>query len=265
MRECPFCGGRYEVFLPYGADVPVLRQYQVVGGGPRAEVICQSPFCSSLDRERLVYLFLMHRTELLTSAARVLHVAPEPNLARRLRQRSIYTAVDLEAEDAVIRMDLTALGFRDSSFDVVICNHVLEHIADDRAALLEIHRVLRPTGWAVLQVPISQCAPATFEDESVTEPIDRERVFGQADHVRIYGQDYRDRLASAGYSIEVRNAAIEFGDSFCERHGLCKQENVYLCLKSGVETTQPRITRHHAAGRNQPATLPCDHKLASSS
>jgi SAM-dependent methyltransferase len=249
MRECPFCGGRYEAFLPYGADVPVLRHYQVVGGGPRADVVCQSPPCSSLDRERLVYLFLMHRTELLTSAASVLHVAPEPNLGHRLRHRPIYTAVDLKAEDGVIQMDLAALGFRDSSFDVVICNHVLEHITDDRAALDEIHRVLRPTGWAILQVPISLCAQTTFEDDSVTDPIDRERVFGQDDHVRIYGQDYRDRLESAGYALDVRNAAIEFGDAFCERYGLCKQENLYLCQKSGAQTAHPGVTRHHALDR----------------
>lgn len=229
MRECPFCGGRYEAFLPYGADVPVLRQYQVVGGGPRANVVCQSPECSSLDRERLVFLFLKYRTELLSDRARVLHVAPEPNLAQRLWQRPVYAAIDLQADAGVMPMDLTDLGFRDASFDVVICNHVLEHIADDRAALNEIHRVLRPTGWAILQVPISLCAQTTFEDDSVTDPIDRERVFGQGDHVRIYGQDYPDRLESAGYSVEVRNAAIEFGEAFCERHGLCQQENVYLC------------------------------------
>ncbi len=245
MRECPFCGGRYEAFLPYGADVPVLRHYQVVGGGPRANVVCQLQECSSLDRERLVYLFLKDRTELLISSARVLHVAPEPNLARRLRRQSlVYAAIDLQPDAGVMQMDLTDLGFRDSSFDVVICNHVLEHIRDDRAALDEIHRVLRPTGWAILQVPISLCAPTTFEDDSVTDPIDRERVFGQGDHVRIYGQDYRDRLESAGFSIQVRNAAIEFGNTFCERHGLCKQESVYLCLKSGADTAHPRLTRH---------------------
>jgi SAM-dependent methyltransferase len=230
MFECPFCGGRSESFLPFGLTSPVLRERTVVGGGYRSNAVC--PSCLSLDRERLVYLFLLHRTDLFASEARVLHVAPEGNLSETLSRRKVYVAADLMPLDGMIRIDITHIELPDAAFDVVICNHVLEHVPNDRAAMSEIFRVLRPAGWAILQVPFSTSAEATYEDDMVTDPADRDRVFGQSDHVRVYGQDYPDRLRRAGFSVEIRNAAVEFGDALCERYALCKAENVYLCRKT---------------------------------
>jgi SAM-dependent methyltransferase len=193
MYECPFCGRQYAAFLPFGLDVPVLRERQVVGGGYRPNARCRFAPCASLDRERLVYLFLLHRTDVLTSPARVLHVAPEGNLSEALSRRPHYIAADLVADEGIVQMDITRIDWPDASFDVIICNHVLEHVPDDRSALREIHRVLQPGGFAILQVPISMSSPCTYEDAAVTEPAARARAFGQSDHVRIYGQDYPAR------------------------------------------------------------------------
>jgi SAM-dependent methyltransferase len=131
--------------------------------------------------------------------ARVLHVAPEPGLARRLRALDIdYLSVDLDSPHAMKRCDITAIPEPDGAFDVVICNHVLEHIPDDRQAMRELRRVLRPGGLAVLQHPVYD-RPDTYEDFSVVDPAERLRVFGQEDHVRIYGWDMLDRLRAAGF------------------------------------------------------------------
>lgn len=231
MFECPFCGTRDETFLPFGLDEPVLRERMIVGGGYRPNALCPFAPCSSLDRERLVYLFLRRRTDILTGPARVLHVAPEGNLSEALSRRPCYVAADLVASDGILQMDITRIDWPDASFDVVICNHVLEHVWDDRSALRELHRVLQPGGVAILQVPISMSAPTTDDNRAVTGAADRARLFGQSDHVRIYGQDYPDRLRSAGFVVQVHNARAELGDDDCDRYALCKEENVYFCRR----------------------------------
>jgi SAM-dependent methyltransferase len=227
MIECPFCGTRSDAFLPFGLDEPVLRERRVVGGGYRTEAVCPNVACSSLDRERLVYLFL-RRTGIPKPAARVLHVAPEGNLSQFLSQSTSYVAADLVPSEGILGMDVTNIPFPGATFDVVVCNHVLEHVMDDRAAMREIRRVLAPGGAAILQVPMAASA-STFEDPHVTEAADRARVFGQADHVRIYGRDYPDRLRGAGFHVVVHNAREEFGHETCERHGLLKDENLFCC------------------------------------
>lgn len=213
----------------------MFAQKDVVGAGYRQNARCPNPQCASLDRERLVYLFLRDRTTLLDDHARVLHVAPEPNLAALLSRRPVYVAVDLVPHrPGGIPMDITRMAFADASFDVVICNHVLEHIPEDRAALREIRRVLRPSGWAILQVPIALSEAATFEDEFVTDPDAREQAFGQRDHVRFYGRDYADRVRAAGFVVKTYKAATEFGAAFCARYALRERETVYLAVKAPV-------------------------------
>ena len=132
------------------------------------------------------------------------------------------------AADAQVRLDITALPFADGSLDAVVCNHVLEHVPDDRAAMREFRRVLSPRGWAILQSPLDPRRAVTFEDFSVQDPGERERVFGQFDHVRIYGRDYIDRLTTAGFRVEAVPFADQLGSDTVTRHAL-RSEEVVLC------------------------------------
>jgi SAM-dependent methyltransferase len=174
--------------------------------------------CGSLERHRVLWLWLRGR---VPPSSRVLHVAPEPGLARRLQALPIdYLSIDLDSPLAMKRCDITAIPEGDASFDVLICNHVLEHVQDDRRAMTELRRVLRRGGLAVLQHPIHD-RPDTYEDPSVVEPEERLRVFGQEDHVRIYGWDMLDRLRNAGFeSIETPEPYDDFSPAERARFGL---------------------------------------------
>jgi SAM-dependent methyltransferase len=229
--ECPFCGERSRNFGPAGLDIPVLKERHVVGAGYRPYAVC--PRCHSLDRERLIYLYLMKKTKVFRRNLTLLHVAPERNLQHVLaaRENIDYHSVDISSTSADASMDIMYLGYRAGSFDVVICNHVLEHVSDDKKAMSELRRVLKPGGWAILQVPISLSLDQTYENPLIVAPGDRERLFGQSDHVRIYGKDYRDRLEQTGFLVRVQSSKREFGESACRRYGLIRDENLYVCHK----------------------------------
>jgi len=148
------------------------------------------------DRDRLAYLYLKNQPHLLSRGTKLLHVAPEYNLRSWLcsKVELDYVSADLSMGNVDLNIDLTQIPFPNSTFGAIICNHVLEHIPNDRAAMAELFRVLKSDGWAMLQVPISFHLAATDEDFSITDPMDRERAFGQNDHVRIYAMDYRGPL-----------------------------------------------------------------------
>lgn len=129
------------------------------------------------------------------------------------------------------RMDVTDLRFDSESFDAILCTHVLEHVTNDALAMRELLRVLRPGGWAVLQSPVELSRPRTLEDPSVVAPLDRERVFGQRDHVRIYGRDYRNRLEAAGWQVALNGFAQTFSAELVERYGLDRDEAIWLCSR----------------------------------
>lgn len=213
--ECPCCGGCFRGFLP---------------GGHERRPNARCPRCGSLERHRLVWLWLQRATDLLTSRRRVLVVAPEAFLQDALRARPDldYLSIDLESPLAMRHMDLTRLELPDGAFDAVFCNHVLEHIPDDRAAMRELLRVLAPGGWAVLQTPLDPARASTFEDPRVTTPEERLRVFGQRDHVRIYGRDLFDRLRESGWAVERRPFARELGEGDARRFGLDPGEDLIL-------------------------------------
>ena len=156
---------------------------------------------------------------------------PEPYLARLFRaaENVDYLSGDLMDVNAMVRMDITDIQYPDNSFDVVYCSHVMEHVPDDRRAMRELCRVLVPEGWAILQVPIT--AETTFEDPSVTDPRERERQFGQFDHVRRYGPDYADRLADAGFVVEIIDYAGKLGYREAAKYGLQPNEHIYSCRK----------------------------------
>ncbi len=161
------------------------------------------PRCGSLERHRLIWLYLQQKTDLFIMPYKVLDVAPEEILQKKLRAlpNLDYLSIDLESPLAMRKMDITRLDLPDASFDVIFCNHVFEHIPDDRAAMHELRRVLKPGGWAILQTPVDQSRATTDEDPNITDPGERLRRFGQTDHVRIYGRDFFERLKAAGWTV----------------------------------------------------------------
>jgi predicted SAM-dependent methyltransferase len=229
---CPFCQSHFDEFLPYGIELPVLKEKKVVGAGYRLNALC--PRCGSLDRERLVYLYLKHKTNLFSvERLRVLHVAPGRNLQKVLMvlPNIDYLSADLCSPRAMVKMDITDIKYGDDCFDVIICNHVLEHIPGDRKAMSELYRVLKPGGWSILQVPISLSLDKTYEDPTVQTAEEREKLFGQCDHVRIYAKDYKERLEKAGFSVETYSFTEEFGEHYSHVYGLVKDEVLYICSK----------------------------------
>lgn len=163
----------------------------------------------------------------------MLHVAPEYTLSNRLQALSNlnYLSIDLSSRRAMQRMDLTALALDDASFDVILCSHVLEHIPDDRRAMRELHRVLRPGGWAILQVPLDPERAMTYEDASITDPERRLEHFGQEDHVRVYGRDYPDRLREAGFTVDEDDFAAALDPDERRRMDIRATETIFRCTK----------------------------------
>ena len=190
--ECPVCGAKYRKFLPYGYVQP------------RPNALC--PKCLSLERHRLLWLYLTRETDLLTAFPRTLHIAPEVCIMRHLKPHfkshpGQYVTADLESPLADLHFDVQQIPLADGSVDVVICNHIMEHVADDRRAMRELHRVLKPGGWGIVLSPVDRDYEQTYEDDSITDPDERTRIFGQYDHRRIYGADYADRLRQAGFQV----------------------------------------------------------------
>jgi SAM-dependent methyltransferase len=224
VHHCPVCGTSLRCFLPFG-------ERRVTGDAPadvRPGALC--PVCGALERHRLIWLYFTAHTDLLAGTGRrMLHFAPEPSLEPKLRAaRGLeYVTADLEPGRAMVAMDICHIKYPDAHFDVVYCSHVLEHVPDDRRAMWELRRVLKPGGWAVLQVPIT--APVTFEDPTITTPEERERVFGQHDHVRRYGPDYADRLERAGFRLTRIPVPELFDAADVVRFGLDPAEEIFLC------------------------------------
>jgi SAM-dependent methyltransferase len=189
--------------------------------------------CGALERDRLSWLFLTTRTDLFDDGAKkMLHIAPERCFESRLKDRlgEDYLTADLFDPRAMVRMDITDIELADESFDVVYCSHVLEHVQDDRAAMKELFRVLKRTGWAILNVPITD--DHTFEDPSIVDPEERLRVFGQRDHVRRYGPDYIERLREAGFTVEVTGVADLTTEGEAVRMGLTSASGeIHFCTK----------------------------------
>ncbi|WP_118841629.1 class I SAM-dependent methyltransferase [Salinibacter ruber] len=217
-RYCPVCQSYARKFKPFGVD-------------PRPDAMC--PFCGSLERHRLDWVFFHDHTDLFdrSTTLRMLHIAPGPFAEALREEESIdYLSGDIDEEKAMEKVDVTGIQYPDGSFDVIYASHVLEHVPEDKKAMHELHRVLEPEGWAVLQVPIT--AEETFEDPSVTDPEERERLFGQWNHVRRYGPDYKDRLEEAGFEVTKCPAPEVVGRENVERMGITENEDVYFCEKS---------------------------------
>jgi SAM-dependent methyltransferase len=214
--ECPCCGRSFREFLP--------------GPQNRPNVAC--PACGAYDRHRLLWLYLTReRPELVTGEPRrLLHFAPEPVL-RKLLDASPelqYVSADIDSPHADHAVDIQALPFEDESFDAVLCLHVLEHVEDDRRAMRELRRILRPGGWAIAMVPVQAGLATTREDPTADTPEKRLAAHGQADHLRLYGLDFPDRLRDAGFEVEVEDYVARLGEEERSRFAL-GGERIYLC------------------------------------
>ncbi|WP_172443359.1 class I SAM-dependent methyltransferase [Nonlabens agnitus] len=189
--EDPIDGKKFRSFLPYGY------------GKVRENVL--SPSTLSLERHRLLWLYLQRETTLFSAPTKLLHFAPEQCFYHRFRESELiqYTTTDLNSPLADVQADICNLPFEDNAFDMILCNHVLEHIPYDATAMKELYRVLKSGGKAIFQVPLENDRAKTFEDDSITDRAERARIFGQYDHVRIYGMDYFDRLREIGFNVEA--------------------------------------------------------------
>ena len=220
-KECPMCGCRRRKFLPYGYVVQ------------RDNALC--PNCLSLERHRLLWLYLMRETTLAAEHPRLLHAAPEVALMRKFKELykecpMKYITADLESPLADLHFDIQQIPIADGEFDAVICNHIMEHVEDDRKAMRELHRILRPGGWGIILSPVDLQRADTFEDDSITDRDERTRIFGQYDHRRIYGRDYAKRLAEAGFEVEERDYRAEFSAEEQELYAL-PEDHIYFVRK----------------------------------
>ena len=217
----PIDGKSFRSFLPYGYE------------NQRDNVL--SPSTLSLERHRLLWLYLKKNTDFFTNTKnkKVLHFAPEQCFYKRFRtQKNIdYTTTDLLSPLADVKADICNLPFEDNTYDIIFCNHVLEHIPDDTKAMQEIFRVLKPNGMAVLQIPQELDRKETFEDNSITNKEERAKIFGQYDHVRVYGYDYFEKLRSIGFKVHeidyTSQLSTEDNNQFC----LAKGEIIPIVFK----------------------------------
>ncbi len=220
-QDCPICQGHFRTFLPYGYS----------GGESTKNRLC--PKCLSLERHRLIWLYIKNETNLLKEPVKMLHIAPEQAFYKRFKKASNieYITGDLESPLADVHFDIHDMPFEDESFDFVMCNHVLEHVQDEFKATSEIYRILKKGGWAILQVPINESFETTYEDPSITDPKEREKHFGQYDHVRWHGLDYHLRLAKSGFSVEVIDYASQMSPEEVERMRIGNTEQLYIAKK----------------------------------
>jgi len=215
----PIDGKSFRKLLPYGY------------GEQRENAL--SPSTLSLERHRLLWLYLQNETDFFTTSKKVLHIAPEQCFINRFKkQKNLdYTTADLYSPIVDVKADILDLPFDDNSFDVVFCNHVLEHIKDDEKAMRELYRVLKPNGMGVFQIPQDLSLEKTYEDFTITSPEERTKYFGQYDHVRVYGKDYFERLRAVGFTVNEVDYTKTLSKELVEKYCLVKGEILPVCFK----------------------------------
>jgi SAM-dependent methyltransferase len=215
----PIDGKGFRKFLPYGYEIQ------------RPNVL--SPSTLSLERHRLLWLYLKNETAFFTTDKKVLHFAPEQAFYSRFRQMKNldYTTTDLNSPLADVKADICNLPFKDNTYDVIFCNHVLEHIPDDTKAMRELYRVLKKGGMGIFQIPQDLNRDVTFEDNSITDRKERAKIFGQYDHVRIYGKDYFDKLRSVGFKVDEVDYTKTLLEEEITKYCLTKGEIIPVVFK----------------------------------
>ncbi|WP_430409863.1 class I SAM-dependent methyltransferase [Kordia sp.] len=215
----PIDGKSFRTFLSYG--YAINRENAL------------SPSTLSLERHRLLWLYLQRETDFFIKPQKVLHFAPEQAFYKRFRKQENldYTTTDLFSPLADVKADICDLPFEDNSFDTILCNHVLEHIPDDTKAMQELYRILKPGGMAILQIPQDLERDVTFEDDSITGEKERTEIFGQYDHVRVYGLDYFDKLRSIGFIVKEEDYTATFTVEELDKYCLMEGEIIPVCFK----------------------------------
>jgi predicted SAM-dependent methyltransferase len=245
----PIDGKSFRMFLPYGY------------GNQRNNVL--SPSTLSLERHRLLWLYLQNETDFFyselvsesnepvsdspisknkriklrnaetNSALKVLHFAPEQEFYKRFKkQKNIdYTTTDLLSPLADVKADICNLPFEDNTYDIIFCNHVLEHIPNDTKAMQELYRVLKPGGMGIFQIPQDLLRATTFSDDTIVDQKERAKIFGQYDHVRVYGRDYFDKLRSIGFKVVEEDYTNKIAPELVEKYCLAKGEIIPVCFK----------------------------------
>ena len=216
----PIDGKSFKTFLPYGY------------GNQRNNVL--SPSTLSLERHRLLWLYLKNETDFFAKAQKVLHFAPEQAFYKRFKKMKHldYVTTDLNSPLADVKADICNLPFSDNEFDVILCNHVLEHIPDDTKAMKELYRVLKVGGMGIFQIPQDLNRAITFEDNTITDKKERAKIFGQYDHVRVYGRDYFNKLRAVGFKVNEVDYTLKFSDEEIHKYALAKGEIIPVVYKS---------------------------------
>lgn len=215
----PIDGRRFRNFLPYGY------------GNQRNNVL--SPSTLSLERHRLLWLYLKNETDFFSAEKKVLHFAPEQCFLKRFKalKHINYTTTDLESPIADVKADICNLPFEDNSYDIILCNHVLEHIPDDTKAMQELFRVMKPGGYGVFQIPQDLSRQTTFEDNTITDKKERAKIFGQYDHVRVYGYDYFNKLRDIGFIVNEVDYTATLSAEETKKYCLAKGEIIPVVYK----------------------------------
>ena len=219
--DCPVCEKSFKKFLSYGSNV-----------AHRDNVLC--PYDLTLERHRLMWVYLKDRSNFFKAEKlKVMHVAPEQCFYSKFKkQKNLeYTTGDLLSPLADIHFDLHKIPLEDNQYDVIFCNHVLEHVEDDHKCMTELHRIMKPGGWGVFQVPIDTSRTETYEDASITSPEEREKHFWQYDHVRLYGLDYPGKLEAAGFEVEVYDYHKDLPKEQYEKYRFHADELLYIVKK----------------------------------
>lgn len=218
--ECPVCGRSFSKFLSYGSSI-----------AHRENVLC--PFDLTLERHRLMWLYLKNESNFFTDQLEVLHIAPEQCFHETFKfQKNInYLTGDLVSPIADLHFDLHQIPLEDNRFDVVFCNHVLEHVDDAKQCMIELFRVMKPGGWGIFQVPQDMTRETTYEDASIVSPEEREKHYWQKDHVRLFGRDYPDWLRNTGFEVEEQITSTKYSTQQIERYRLMAHEVLYICKK----------------------------------
>jgi SAM-dependent methyltransferase len=217
--ECNLCGWKGKSFVDFNPGHGVTQK----------KLTC--PDCYSQPRNRLSYFFLKNIIP-TNKALNVLHISPEYGLTKMFKSYPLinYTSIDINPKKALRKEDITGLSFKDSSFDLIFCSHVLEHVPNDKKAISEIYRVLKKNGTAIIIVPLYKNQKKTYEDFSITNPKERAKAFGQWDHVRICGQDYVKRLKKEGFKAKIENYSKKLDKNIIKRFGIL-DEQIYICKK----------------------------------